>query len=87
MLAAIQAAPEPARLADRWLAVSGVAPARHVRVVGVNDVIRRAVREGALFSELSVPWATAPYRALIRDGTGQRTGEDGKRTASNGDTG
>ena len=56
--------------------MSGVAPARHVRVVGVNDVIRRAVREGALFSELSVPWATAPYRALIRDGTGQRTGED-----------
>jgi len=76
VLAAIQAAPEPARIAGRWLAVSGVAPARHVRVVGVNDVIRRAVREGALFSELSVPWATAPYRALIRDGTGQRTGED-----------
>jgi predicted dehydrogenase len=70
VLAALQTAPEPARIGESWLAVSGVAPARHVTVVGVNEVIRRAVRHRALFSELSVPWAVAPYRAQIGDGTG-----------------
>jgi predicted dehydrogenase len=70
VLAAVQAAPEPARIAESWLTVSGAAPARQVTVVGVNEAIQRAVQHRALFSELSVPWAAAPYRAQIGDGTG-----------------
>jgi predicted dehydrogenase len=70
VLAAVQAAPEPARIGESWLTVSGVAPGRQVTVVGVNEAIQRAVRHRALFSELSVPWAAAPYRAQIGDGTG-----------------
>jgi predicted dehydrogenase len=71
VLEAIQAAPEPALVDDSWLKVSGLAPgsgaapARHVTVVGVNDAIQRAVRDRALFSELPVPWATAPHQVLI----------------------
>jgi predicted dehydrogenase len=60
VLEAIQETPEPSPIGDEWLTSSGIGPARQVTVVGVNDAIRRAVEHRALFSELSVPWATRP---------------------------
>jgi predicted dehydrogenase len=71
VLEAVQAAPEPTRIDERWLAYSGATPARHVTVAGVNEAIRRAVRHRALFSELSLPWAAAPYRVQLGEGTGE----------------
>ena len=65
LLEVIQAAPEPAQIGLPWLETSGEPPTRRVTVVGINDAIRRAVRYRALFSELSVPWAVAPYRRVI----------------------
>jgi predicted dehydrogenase len=70
VLEAVEAAPEPARIDEPWVTVSGEAPARHLTVVGVNEAIRRAVRHRALFCELSLPWATAPYRVQFDEGTG-----------------
>ncbi len=64
VLEVIQAAPTPARIEPAWLETRGEPPARNVTVVGVNDTIRRGVRHRALFSELSVPWATAPYQGV-----------------------
>jgi predicted dehydrogenase len=68
VLEAVQGAPEPVRIGDAWLAVRGAPPARHVTVVGINDAIRRAVLQRALFSELPVAWAVEPYRAQIGEG-------------------
>jgi predicted dehydrogenase len=66
VLAAVQAGPPPTRIGEDRLAVSGTGPARRVTVAGINHAIRRAVRDRALFSELSVPWATAPHRVRLK---------------------
>jgi hypothetical protein len=66
VLEIIQAAPEPALIPEGQLVISGVTPARSVTVTGVNDAIRQAAAKRELFCELSVPWATTPYRSGLQ---------------------
>ncbi|GIJ76929.1 Predicted dehydrogenase [Micromonospora phaseoli] len=62
VLTALRSAPEPTLLGDELLDAVGAGPQRVLRISGVNEVLRRAVRQGALPSELGVPWAVAPWR-------------------------
>jgi len=57
-------APSPTPITDEWTSVSGAAPDRHTVIRGVNDAVRRAADDLALFSELGVGWATAPHRPM-----------------------
>ncbi|MFC6015378.1 Gfo/Idh/MocA family protein [Plantactinospora solaniradicis] len=61
----IQAAPEPALVGGERVVVSGEAPDRVLTIRGINAVLRRAAAEGALLSELGVPWAVKPHRAAV----------------------
>jgi predicted dehydrogenase len=54
-------APPPTPIPDPWVGTTGTAPERHTVIRGVNAAVRRAADELALFSELGVPWATAPH--------------------------
>jgi predicted dehydrogenase len=66
VLEVIQAAPEPTLIPEGQLVISGATPARSVTVTGVNDAIRQAAAKRELFCELSVPWATTPYRSGLQ---------------------
>ncbi|ROT28095.1 Gfo/Idh/MocA family protein [Micromonospora sp. HM5-17] len=61
----IRAAPEPTLLDDERLVATGTGPDRVFTIRGINAVLRRAAAEGALLSELAVPWAVKPYRAAV----------------------
>ncbi|MEU9510919.1 Gfo/Idh/MocA family oxidoreductase [Micromonospora sp. NPDC048170] len=76
VLEAVTAAPEPTRLGGDLVTAVGDGPDRMLTVHGVNRLLRRAADEGALLSELGVPWAVAPHRT---DLTGQ---EEPQRTAT-----
>jgi predicted dehydrogenase len=52
VLEAIQSAPEPERIDDSRLEVTGEGPTRRVTIAGINDLIRRSAESRALFSEL-----------------------------------
>ncbi|MFJ8579916.1 Gfo/Idh/MocA family protein [Micromonospora sp. NPDC093277] len=62
VLTALRDAPEPALLGGDLVDAVGDAPQRVLRVRGVNALLRRAAKSGALPSELGVPWAVPPYR-------------------------
>lgn len=66
----IQAAPEPVLLAGDRVVANGAPPDRVLTVRGINAVLRRAAAEGALLSELGVPWAVKPHRAAVDGETG-----------------
>ncbi|SCG42961.1 Predicted dehydrogenase [Micromonospora coxensis] len=67
VLEVVQAAPEPALLGGELVSVTGEGPQRVVTVRGVNDALRRATEQGALLSELAVPWAVPPVRRELTD--------------------
>ncbi|MEV4482637.1 Gfo/Idh/MocA family protein [Micromonospora coxensis] len=67
VLEVVQAAPEPTLLGGELVSVTGEGPQRVVTVRGVNDALRRAAEQGALLSELAVPWAVPPVRREITD--------------------
>ncbi|MBN1171486.1 MAG: Gfo/Idh/MocA family oxidoreductase [Micromonosporaceae bacterium] len=59
---AVVAAPLPGRIDDRFLSPN---PDGTGNVVdGIEELMRRVVRERTLPSELSVPWATTPHRVV-----------------------
>ncbi|MFG1780415.1 Gfo/Idh/MocA family protein [Micromonospora sp. NPDC049051] len=68
VLEAVTDAPEPTSLGGDLVTATGDGPQRVLTVRGINRLLRRAADEGALLSELAVPWAVAPHR---RDLTGQ----------------
>lgn len=68
VLEAVTTAPEPAPLGGDLVTATGDGPQRVLTVRGINRLLRRAADEGALLSELGVPWAVAPHR---RELTGQ----------------
>ncbi|MFY1594394.1 Gfo/Idh/MocA family protein [Micromonospora sp. WMMD737] len=68
VLEAVTTAPEPTLLGGDLVTATGDGPQRVLTVRGVNRLLRRAADEGALLSELGVPWAVAPHR---RELTGQ----------------
>jgi predicted dehydrogenase len=61
----IQAAPEPTLVGPEQVVASGEAADRVLTIRGINAVLRRAAAEGALLSELGVPWAGKPHRAAV----------------------
>ncbi|WP_422774495.1 Gfo/Idh/MocA family protein [Plantactinospora sp. WMMC1484] len=67
---AIQAAPEPELVAGDRMLATGAGPDRVLTIRGVNAVLRRAAAEGALLSELGVPWAVKPHRAAVEGAPG-----------------
>jgi predicted dehydrogenase len=69
VLEAVTAAPEPTPLGGDLVTATGAGPDRVLTVRGVNRLLRRAAEEGALLSELRVPWAVRPHRADL-DGAG-----------------
>ncbi|MGK5676783.1 Gfo/Idh/MocA family protein [Micromonospora sp. URMC 106] len=69
VLEAVTAAPEPTPLGGDLVAATGAGPDRVLTVRGVNRLLRRAAEEGALLSELGVPWAVRPHRRDL-DGAG-----------------
>ncbi|TDB80037.1 Gfo/Idh/MocA family protein [Micromonospora sp. KC721] len=68
VLEAVQAAPEPTLLDGDLVSVNGTGADRSVTVRGVNAVLRQAAEQGALLSELAVPWAVPPVRADLTEG-------------------
>lgn len=76
VLEAVTAAPEPTPLGGDLVTVAGDGPGRVLTVRGINRLLRRSADEGALLSELAVPWAVPPHRT---DLTG---GEKPQRTAT-----
>ncbi|WP_327028738.1 Gfo/Idh/MocA family oxidoreductase [Micromonospora sp. NBC_01740] len=62
VLEAVTTAPEPAPLGGDLVTATGDGPQRVLTVRGINRLLRRAADEGALLSELGVPWAVAPHR-------------------------
>lgn len=60
----VQAAPEPALVDGDRVVASGEGADRVLTIRGVNAVLRRAAAELALLSELTVPWAVKPHRAV-----------------------
>ncbi|MGC5330174.1 Gfo/Idh/MocA family protein [Micromonospora sp. DT62] len=76
VLEAVTTAPEPAPLGGDLVTATGDGPQRVLTVRGVNRLLRQAAEEGALLSELAVPWAVAPHRTDL-------TGQEGpQRTAT-----
>lgn len=76
VLEAVTTAPEPTPLGGDLVTATGDGPQRVLTVRGINRLLRRAAEEGALLSELAVPWAVAPHRRDL-------TGEEGpQRTAT-----
>ncbi|KAB1161245.1 Gfo/Idh/MocA family oxidoreductase [Micromonospora sp. AMSO12t] len=74
VLEAVTTAPEPAPLGGDLVTATGDGPQRVLTVRGINRLLRRAAEEGALLSELAVPWAVAPHRTdLTRQEGPQRT--------------
>ncbi|MFY1674821.1 Gfo/Idh/MocA family protein [Plantactinospora sp. WMMB334] len=67
---AIQAAPEPELVAGDRVLATGAGPDRVLTIRGVNAVLRRAAAEGALLSELRVPWAVKPHRVAMEGAPG-----------------
>ncbi|MGB2567145.1 Gfo/Idh/MocA family protein [Micromonospora citrea] len=67
VLEVVQAAPEPTLLGGELVTVAGEGPQRVVTVRGVNAALRRAAEQGALLSELAVPWAVPPVRRELPD--------------------
>jgi predicted dehydrogenase len=64
VLQAVLASPIPALIADHHLSAH---PAGGGLVIdGILEALRTAVAETALFSELGVPWATAPHRVRLQ---------------------
>ncbi|MEE6307576.1 Gfo/Idh/MocA family oxidoreductase [Plantactinospora veratri] len=70
LVQAISAAPEPASVDAGWVVATGVGPERVLTIRGVNAALRRAAAEGALLSELGVPWAVKPHRTAVQRETG-----------------
>ncbi|MGX4654060.1 Gfo/Idh/MocA family protein [Micromonospora sp. SCSIO 07396] len=62
VLEQVQRAPEPTLLDGDLVTVTGSGPERVVTVPGINAALRRAAGQGALLSELAVPWAVPPAR-------------------------
>ncbi|MEV4770592.1 Gfo/Idh/MocA family protein [Micromonospora humida] len=62
VLEQVQRAPEPTLLGGDLVTVTGSGPERVVTVPGINAALRRAAEQGALLSELAVPWAVPPVR-------------------------
>ncbi|MDT0531474.1 Gfo/Idh/MocA family oxidoreductase [Micromonospora sp. DSM 115977] len=62
VLEAVTTAPEPTLLGGDLVTATGDGPQRVLTVRGINRLLRRAADEGALLSELAVPWAVAPHR-------------------------
>ncbi|MEU7934767.1 Gfo/Idh/MocA family protein [Micromonospora echinofusca] len=69
VLEAVTTAPEPTPLGGDLVTATGDGPQRVLTVRGINRLLRRAAEEGALLSELAVPWAVAPHRRDLM-GTG-----------------
>ncbi|GAA3737544.1 Gfo/Idh/MocA family oxidoreductase [Plantactinospora mayteni] len=65
LVQAISAAPEPELVGGERVVATGAGPDRVLTIRGVNAVLRRAAAEGALLSELGVPWAVKPHRAAV----------------------
>jgi hypothetical protein len=61
----IQAADEPALVGGERVVASGEPPERVLTIRGINAALRRAAAEGALLSELGVPWAVKPHRTTV----------------------
>ncbi|MGI5213036.1 Gfo/Idh/MocA family protein [Plantactinospora sp. CA-290183] len=66
----IRAAPEPALVEGDPVVSTGTPPDRVLTIRGVNAALRRAAAEGALLSELGVPWAVKPHRATVPEEAG-----------------
>ncbi|MEV4830432.1 Gfo/Idh/MocA family oxidoreductase [Micromonospora sp. NPDC049257] len=62
VLERVRQAPEPTLLDGDLVTAAGSGPERVVTVRGINAVLRRAAEQGALLSELAVPWAVPPAR-------------------------
>ncbi|MDG4791415.1 Gfo/Idh/MocA family oxidoreductase [Micromonospora sp. WMMD1102] len=62
---AIIAAPEPELVGGERVLATGGGADRVFTIRGVNAALRRAAAEGALLSELGVPWAVKPHRAAV----------------------
>ncbi|WP_348773961.1 Gfo/Idh/MocA family oxidoreductase [Micromonospora sp. WMMD714] len=60
VLERVRQAPEPTLLDGDLVTVTGSGPERVVTVRGINALLRRAAEQGALLSELAVPWAVPP---------------------------
>ncbi|MEH1101368.1 Gfo/Idh/MocA family protein [Micromonospora sp. CPCC 205561] len=73
VLGAVTAAPEPTPLGGDLVTAVGAGADRVLTVRGVNRLLRLAADEGALLSELGVPWAVAPHRADLTGAGGTAT--------------
>ncbi|MER7335845.1 MULTISPECIES: Gfo/Idh/MocA family oxidoreductase [unclassified Micromonospora] len=62
VLEAVTAAPEPTLLDGDLVTATGAGPDRVLTIRGIGRLLRRAADEGALLSELGVPWAVEPHR-------------------------
>lgn len=65
VLDVVSSAPEPALLGGDLLVEEGEAPARTVKIKGVNAALRQAAERLALLSELPVPWAVGPHSVRL----------------------
>ncbi len=60
VLEAVHTGAQPVLISGDRVVASGLAAERVLTIRGVNAVLRRAAEQGALLSELGVPWAVTP---------------------------